>query len=153
MSGVKPKGMSFLKTATFLLCISLATACSKRTHIQKSESNKAEGLTGTWLWLRTDGGLGNHIHDTPATTGNNIDITFGSDSTYAIRKNGTLTESGTYSVKPKTCIHDKTEKPLIQFSSGTGLMIELLDSGNLSLSDEAFDGVGRLYKRRQTGSR
>jgi hypothetical protein len=42
------------------------------------------GIVGTWVWERTDGGFGNHIHDTPASTGKTIAFTLAADSTNTI---------------------------------------------------------------------
>jgi hypothetical protein len=101
--------------------------------------------------LGTDGGFANNIHETPSSTGNNIILKFANDDKYFYYKNGNLISYGTYTLETRKCIHDHNDKPFINFSSTSdpGLMIEKLDSNNLELSDEAYDGAGSIYRRQR----
>ncbi len=130
------KAICFLATL-FSLCI---TSCSK----QDAEAS----IVGTWQWLRTDGGFAFHIHDTPASTGKNIDLKIMPNGKYAVYTNGALTSQGTYTLEHRQCIHDHSQKTFIQFSADTGLMVESLDNDHLEVSDEAHDGVGSSYQRK-----
>ena len=138
----------FYVSALFLLMAS-ATSCSKQD-CNTSDTLEKKGLPGTWKWVRTDGGIANHIHETPASTGKNIEWQMKPDFTYAVYTNGTVTSQGTYILETRNCIHDHTNKQVINFSSlnDRDMMIEKLDGTNLELSDDAHDGIGSLYTRK-----
>jgi hypothetical protein len=118
-------------------------ACSKN-----DETATGASIAGTWQWLRTDGGIAAHIHETPANTGKNIDLKISTDGTYTVYTNGQLSSAGTYTIETRKCIHDHANKPFINFSADRDVMIENLDATSLQVSDEAYDGVGSLYKRK-----
>ncbi len=120
------------------------TGCSKQ--VEKSTVEKS--LVGTWQWVRTDGGFAFHIHETPVTTGKNIDLKIASDGKYSIYTNSVLTSEGTYVLEKRKCIHDLTDKTFINFSSDYDFMVEQIDKMNLEVSDEAHDGIGSSYKRK-----
>ncbi len=136
----------FMYFLTMIAAVGLATSCSK----QVEQSATQGSLAGTWQWVRTDGGLAYHIHETPSTTGKNIDLKLTADGTYEIITNGAATSSGTYILETRKCIHDGKEKRFINFSlpSDGDFMIESVDGEQLQLSDEAYDGIGRLYARK-----
>jgi hypothetical protein len=134
--------MRFIKSLS-IICITLA-ACAKKAHLAK---HVPDGLSGTWQWERTDGGIGHHIHDTPQSTGKSRVLKLNADSTYAFYTNDVLTAQGTYRTEPRTCIHDRTRKPFLVFSESPGMMVEKLDAGSLALSDESYDGMESRYKR------
>ena len=126
---------------TIVMIISI-TSCSKRADKPSVE----DSLTGTWEWVSTNGGIANHIHETPASTGENIYLKITTDGNYFRYTNGVLTSNGTYVLLTRKCIHDLTDKTFIDFSSDYDFMIERLDKQNLEVSDEAFDGIGSSYK-------
>jgi hypothetical protein len=105
-------------------------------------------LTGAWKWVRTDGGFGNTIHDSPASTGKTIVLNLQTNGQYFYTTNGTLSSSGSYQLLSKKCIHNNEMKTYIDFSNDTDLMVEKPVTVNeLSLSDDAYDGLGMLYKK------
>jgi hypothetical protein len=106
-------------------------------------------LVGSWEWVRTDGGIAGHIHKTPASTGNRIKVQFTAGNTYAFYTNGVLTSQGTYSLEVRNCIHDHSNKNVINFSSSQDpdMMIEKLNSSLLELSDDAYDGLTSMYTK------
>ncbi len=136
-----------MKTLFFLMtfCVLVCFSCSKRSE----ECLPDGGLAGSWKWVRTDGGIGGHIHDTPASTGNNIYIQFTTANTYSIYTNGILSSQGTYSLEMRKCIHDHTNKNFIKFSSphDQGMMIEIVDRSVMETSDDAYDGTISRYTR------
>jgi hypothetical protein len=149
----KCHGFKFIAMGNRLVCffvllsiMLLGANCSK----QFDKANTGVGLFGTWQWVRTDGGIAFHIHETPASTGENIDMRFSADRKYYIYTNGSLTSEGTYQLETRKCIHDHKDKTVINFSSPSDydFMIEKLDQEKLELSDEAYDGIGSLYKRK-----
>lgn len=127
-----------------ILVTGYITGCSKKVE----KSSVGESLVGTWRWVSTDGGFAFQIHETPITTGRNIDLNISSDGKYSVYTNGTLTSNGTYVLETRKCIHDHTDKPFVNFSSDYDFMIEKIDMENLEVSDEAYDGIGSAYKRK-----
>ena len=127
-----------------VMVIGFTTACSK----QGKKPIVEENLVGTWQWVRTDGGIAFHIHETPASTGKNIDLIINSDGKYFIYTNGNLTSDGTYALETRKCIHDHAIKTFINFSSDLDLMVEIIDEESLEVSDEAHDGLASSYKRK-----
>lgn len=135
------------------MALVIIAACTKYTDVpSKNEATSDTTLVGNWQWVRTDGGIANNIHDTPAATGKQMELQLSGDGVYAVFTNGTMTSQGTYNLEKRTCIHDRTNKTYIVFSADPGLMVEEINKTNLLLSDEYEDGVDRLYKRLQTGS-
>lgn len=124
----------------FALMVSFLSSCTKQ-HENKNE------LAGTWQWERTDGGIANNLHQTPASTGKTIQLRLNADFTYSVHTNGSLTSKGTYILEEKKCIHDSKTKAFINFSSlsDMDLMVESLHNRQLLLSDEALDGVISQY--------
>lgn len=140
-----------IKTICLFFIITAFISCSKTgTAIPVSpKGSTGEGLAGTWNWVRTDGGIANNIHETPATTGKNIHLKITDNNQYFIYTNGTLTSQGTYTLETRSCIHDNVAKKFINFSILTDedMMIEIVDNLSLKLSDEANDGLEILYSR------
>lgn len=147
--------MFFSKAYILIFVVVLAAACSKHTDTETGSGNNQGGdtkLVGTWRWVRTDGGIGDNIHETPLSTGNQMALTFTAGGTYLIYTNGVKTSEGTYTLQAKTCIHDLTDKMYINFSADQDLMVEKIDNKNLWLSDEFYDGLGSLYKKSEASS-
>ena len=122
-------------------------SCSKRSDLSTIQ-NSGTTLEGTWKWARTDGGIGNHIHETPASTGKNIDLVLTNDH-YSIYTNGSLTSQGVYTLESRNCIHDNTTKPVINFSSpeDADMMIETLNGLVMELSNDVYDGTKSIYSK------
>jgi len=129
----------YLVSASVLLLLS----CSK-------QKDTDPGLAGNWEWVSTNGGIANHIHETPASTGKNVQLNITADNKYSVYTNGALTSQGTLSFTGQACIHDHTNKKVIVFSNPAdqAMMIERIDNSFLELSDNAYDGVGSVYKRK-----
>ncbi|MEP7164488.1 MAG: hypothetical protein ABI741_07335 [Ferruginibacter sp.] len=136
-----------MKNLYFLLsfCILILLSCSK--HCDQNLTDQK--LAGSWKWVKTDGGIGYNIHDTPASTGKNIDVKFTTDNHYAAYTNGALTSQGSFNLQVRNCIHDHTNKNVIIFSSpeDQAMMIESLDNLTLQTSDDVYDGTISVYSR------
>ena len=104
-------------------------------------------VVGNWQWIRTDGGIANHIHDTPASTGQEKTLQLNANNTYTIRINNAISSQGSFTVRSQQCIHDGETKPYIEFDHDPGMMVEVVDSTFLKLSDEANDGTDSQYQR------
>jgi hypothetical protein len=130
----------------FILTSLLFISCQTENKILISDS----GIVGEWEWIRTDGGFAYHIHETPASTNENIEWVFTDKKRYSIYINGTLTSEGTYSLTKRSCIHSQEDKSWIDFSSSSDqdMMIEKIDAEILELSDESYDGIGSQFKRK-----
>ena len=145
--------MKFVKPFAVVIALVIIAACTKYTDVpSKIETTSDTTLVGTWQWVRTDGGIADNIHDTPAATGKQLELQLSGDGVYAVFTNGTLTSQGTYNLEKRTCIHDRATKTYLVFSADPGLMVEEINKTNLLVSDENADGVDHLYKRLQTGS-
>jgi hypothetical protein len=131
---------------TTISIIVVMAGCSK----QKEKPSIQEKLTGTWQWASTDGGIAAHIHRTPANTGKNVDLKITADGKYAIFTNDILTSEGTYTLETRKCIHDHANKTYIKFSSDPDFMVEYVDAERLEVSDEAYDGLGSKYRRKNS---
>jgi hypothetical protein len=131
--------------ATTLCAAMLASSCQTNS----DEVNNSNGLSGTWQWTRTDGGMANHIHHTPASTGESVELTLTEDGKFFKYTSGKLSSKGQYTLEQQECIHTSENKTLIQFlnSPDQSLMVERMDSQTLELSDEAFDGLFMQFRR------
>jgi hypothetical protein len=131
---------------SFLL---MSHACHKEAISEECGTPPVEtSLTGTWKWVRTDGGFANNIHETPASTGKIIELTIQSNGMYAFTTNGVVTSAGTYHLQTRNCIHSSTQKTFINFSGDTDLTIEKTTTvTELWLSDDAYDGISIEYKK------
>lgn len=127
-----------------LLILALSD-CSKYT----PSSQKPGELAGTWNWVKTDGGFGFHIHDTPASTGKTIQWKFTSDGRYSIYQNGSLVSQGNYTLKSAKSIRDHSEKKVIHFEGANepDWMILELTHQQLEITDNNYDGVSSIYSR------
>lgn len=129
------------------IILNLLTLCVLISCAKSPFTKQGTALRGTWIWVRTDGGFANHIHDTPASTGKNIKWVFSSANSYKIYHGDTLYSGGTYQLLQRECIHDHTMKKMIDFSTPTDqdLMIESQGGKTIMLSDEMFDGLGSEF--------
>lgn len=139
--------MHFLKGFILTALIALRTTSCTKEEVEAPAGN----LAGVWEWVRSDGGIGNNIHYTPATTGKQVTLKLTADQ-YFFYSQGVLTSQGTYTLVTGTCIHDGKQKTLINFSGCPDQMIHLLDASTLELSDEAHDGIGSQYKRAEASA-
>jgi hypothetical protein len=125
------------------ISVILLPSCNKT--VEKLTVN--EQLTGSWKWIRSDGGIGYNIHDTPASTGKEKTLFLHADYTYTITINNVLFSEGVFSIQSRKCIHDGQMKSFIQFDHDPGMMVESVNTTVLILSDEAYDGVDSEYNR------
>lgn len=130
----------------FIITSFISVSCQTGNEILISDT----GIAGEWEWVRTDGGIAYHIHETPASTRENIEWKFTDERKYFIYVNGTRTSEGTYSLTKRSCIHSHEEKLWIDFSSSSDMdmMIESIDAEILELSDEMYDGIGSQFRKK-----
>ena len=138
------KAINLLKGLGLLFLITIIASCSEENTSIATEKK----LIGTWSWVRTDGGFAFNIHDTPATTGKNIDLKFTSDGKYLYYTNGILSSEGTYQFSTQKSIVDGTYKKSIIFSVGGEMIIAKIDNTNLELDDNNYDGIGSSYVKK-----
>jgi hypothetical protein len=137
--------MKFL-IATIITAITITLTSSKCTK-EKESGSYQDSLTGRWIWIQSDGGIANNIHETPASTGKNIELQLTNDGHYFFYFNGVIQTEGTYAIGNEKSIIDHSDKPVIDFSTDKDLLILRIDSDNLILSDNAYDGIGYVYKK------
>ena len=135
--------------AAYLVIIHIAVGISINQSCSKTVAKQAvdDRLVGNWQWIRTDGGIANHIHDTPASTGQEKTLNLNANNTYSITINNVISSQGSFTVQSKKCIHDGVTKPYLEFNHDPGMMVEVVDSTFLKLSDEANDGTDSQYHR------
>jgi len=111
--------------------------------------SKQNEVADAWHWMRTDGGIGYNIHETPSSTGNDINLQLTGDNKYAFYINGVLTSEGTYIIKYQNSIVDHQDKPVIDFSNvaDRDMMIEKISNDSLVLSDNCYDGIVSVYTK------
>ena len=111
-------------------------------------------LIGEWNWVRTDGGIGFHIHETPETTGKTVQITLNGDYTYSLFENDQEVSSGIWQLTMKESIYSGEEERYIEFSEDyqnqylvlKGIIYGL-EKDTLRLGDNYHDGVASRYAR------
>src|SRR5918993_649907 len=108
--------ISFMKAAYHAVLI-VGFALSIHASCNKSAAKVAvdERLVGGWQWIRTDGGIANNIHETPASTGKEKVLFLRADHTYSISINNVPESEGHFNIESKKCIHDGETKPFIRF--------------------------------------
>jgi hypothetical protein len=123
-----------------------------------SQSNSTNtDLYGKWNWVSTDGGIGFHIHNTPASTGNAIQLILLKDNTFSIIKNGKEVSSGTYEITSQKSIftgemekfitcHQITEnqEPLNIVTEG---ILKVSEANKLEIKNNYPDGIGSVFER------
>lgn len=114
----------------------------------KDDQPDIGAAAGTWQWVNTEGGIGGHIQETPASTGNQIELTLNSDHTYTEHTNGSVTGQGNFRLEKRKCIHDGQDKPMLILGPDQSMMIERPAADTLVLSDEFADGAQIVYSRK-----
>lgn len=123
-----------------------------------SQSNSTStDLYGKWNWVSTDGGIGFHIHHTPASTGNAVQLILLKDNTFSIIKNGKEVSSGKYELTTQKSIftgemekfiscQDITEnkEPLNIVTEG---ILKVSASNKLEVKNNYPDGIGSVFER------
>lgn len=133
-----------------LILTILLVSCPVFTSCSKDGSGLSinNQLQGEWQWQRTDGGFAFNIHETPATTGNNIVLKIEENNQYSFSTNGIVTSAGTYTITYGNSIYDKEDKPFIHFSNDGSWVVLSLSTIQLSIADNANDGVGSDYTKK-----
>jgi hypothetical protein len=144
--------MKNIRTLHLVIIVSAFVLFSCDERVETSGDYRA--LAGTWEWVRSDGGIAYNIHETPASTGENIEWKFASDRSYTIFVKDVLRSEGSYSLERKECIHSSAKKLMIHFSDPLqpDMMIESVNAGSLFLSDECFDGIASEFRHKSETS-
>lgn len=138
--------MKKISVLLFSVCMAgLFSSCSKKDDIPVNDTS----LAGTWRWTNTDGGIAAHIHDTPASTGKEVNLVLSNNNQYAFYTNGVLSSSGTFTILDRQCPHTGSSKQYIDFSdpADTDMTIETVVTSTLFLSDDFMDGTTSRFIR------
>lgn len=147
-----------MKTASslklYLLMLTLSTF-SVLTSCQKNDATPepSTALIGRWKLLQTSGGLAGGTW--PADPKQKQELILNNDGRAQFLLNGTVVRTTTYTVlEAKSLLTQQTQKMLYfgAANDSTRLLIEELTATNLSLSEDAFDGMGQRYARVKTGA-
>ena len=133
----------FVTTLCQVLIFSLLLISCK-----KNDDAFNDSIVGSWKWTSSIGGIGG-FKITPITSGTNIELKITPDNNYIYTTNAVISSEGFFTSSLVNCIHDHTDKKVIDFSSpnDNSLMVEKVDKNNLVLSDDAYDGYIHNYSR------
>lgn len=133
----------------FILAVSLISCSS-----DQDDAFTNSGFVGKWNWTNTDGGFAFHIHDTPASTGENIQFELSANNSYTVTLNGKQIASGSYEIVKKKSIYQEDLVTFIVCSEGGFVrnivmngVIEVHENNTLNISDNFNDGVGSKFVR------
>lgn len=140
------------KLITILLITIGLISCSADADDKVSNSD----FVGKWNWVGTHGGFADHLHTTPASTGNTLQLNLMKNYTFSILKNGQETVSGKYELSliksiytgemEKYIICDMSNSPEGGYFVTKGIITT--DSGvRLSIDDNNYDGIGSGFER------
>ncbi|MFH6773071.1 hypothetical protein [Gaetbulibacter aestuarii] len=112
-------------------------------------------LFGTWVWISTDGGIGNHIHNTPESTGFTIELRLNKDSEYSLYKSKLRIGTGSYHITEKRSLLQNKLAAFITLDENANDSSNIISSGMLILekkdtliiSQDVYDGVGSTFAR------
>ena len=111
-------------------------------------------LTGVWSWTNTVGGLAAHIHETPETTGNTVQLVLNKDLTYEVLENNVEVSSGEYSLTKEESIYSNELENYITLVDNFYLqnvvlngIVSVEDGSVLTISDNAYDGIGSRFTK------
>ena len=137
--------MKIMKKLIYLFIITLGVISCRPDNITETDHSD---LIGNWKWANTDGGIGYHIHETPNSTGNSVELNIIDNRHYKIIENGNDVSSGTYEVVMKESIYSGEMERYIIYSevyqnqdiviSG---IIKVLENNKLSIADNNEDGI------------
>jgi len=120
-------------------------ACKK-----ENETNKE--IVGTWNWVKQTNDSWPPVDKTPQSTGINESVTFNSNLSYSIVRNGSQVETGMYKTEPFTSSSGKSSNKII-FKRELGLdsvHYFLISGSSLSFSYDYSGGAGggiRFYEK------
>jgi hypothetical protein len=111
-----------------------------------NDATPATKLQHRWTWQSSSGGIMGKT-ETPASTGQQRAVEFGSDGTVRWYTNGQLTSTNTYTLTTGTSIYSSQPTDLIEYS-GSGMRQNFEVNGKkLVLRDEVYDGYVSEYHR------
>lgn len=134
-----------------IIAIGLISSCSADT----DDTIKNSDFVGNWNWVGTHGGFADHLHTTPASTGNTLQLNLMKNYTFSILKNGQETISGKYELTftksiytgemEKYIICDMSNNPEGGYFVTQGIIT--IDGNRLSIDDNNYDGIGSGFER------
>ena len=116
--------------------------------------NTDDTIAGQWNWVRTDGGIAFHIHETPESTGKSVRLILTENNKFALIENNTEVLSGTYKLFLKNSIYSGDQEPFIELSEQDQIqavvlngIVQIISADTLTISDNMYDGVGSTFTR------
>jgi hypothetical protein len=113
------------------------------------------GIVGKWNWVRTEGGLAFHIHDTPESTGKSIQLYLNDKKEYTTIVNQKIVSSGTYDISMQKSIYSGKSEAYIRLTPDNEAQNPAVLRGNikvtgnttLTINDNCYDGCGSMFER------
>lgn len=142
-------------TLVGLLFISCDDQSKDEIAFKESQLLITSDITGTWNWLSTDGGIGFHIHNTPASTGKTITLSISEDYQYEIKENDVSKSKGTYTLILKNSIYSGNPARFIEISDDNYInqhvvlngIISIADEQQLNIADNFHDGIASQFSK------
>lgn len=128
-----------MKKLVFILIIGLISCDDSVSPISEKS-----GLTGSWIWLKSTGGIDGRT-ETPLSTGESILIEI-TNSRFKKYVNGSLTEDFEYSIGQGQSIYQTEEAQIITLGNGWKQSFSV-DESSLVLKDECYDCFQHEFKR------
>lgn len=135
------------KFITILIVAIGVISCSSDGDDKISNSD----FIGKWNWTGTHGGLAYHLHATPASTGNSLQLNLMKNYTFSIFKNGQEVVTGKYQLTMTKSIYsgemekyitcDMSNTPDTGYFVTNGI-ITIYDQNKLAIDDNNYDGIG-----------
>lgn len=128
---------------SFLLPFLFIT-CSENNPVE----NNFTSYSGTWLWLKTEGGLFPRV--TIPEEGMTLKISFDNLNNYKIYRNDSLKVSANYEIEEVENDWDKISYSNIttyNFNFNTDKELSIIHSDTLEIWDGMIDGYFSLYKK------
>lgn len=111
---------------------------------ESSEPIKSNDITGSWLWVKTTGGLAG-IDQRPQN-GEKLVLTFNEDLTFKKVHNDTLVVEGKYTLSKGTSFLLNKEVEYVNMVGGVETYFEI-KGDELYLNEDVSDGFNYLYKK------
>ena len=111
--------------------------------ISCKKSEEEVDISGTWNWIQSEGGISGS-KETPANTGQTRKLVL-TETVITFSTNDSVTLTSSYSRAFETSVYGGLTDQL--HLSDSMKFTYLLNSGNLTLKQEANDGISSLYEK------
>jgi hypothetical protein len=130
----------------------LIFSCDKNDVIDNLDYN----VIGEWNWIRTDGGMAFHIHETPGAIGKSMQIKLTNDYGFTLTENDNVILNCTYELSLEKSIYSGELEKFIRLSEHyqnknivLNGIVAVISNDTLTISDNTYDGIGSTFIRKK----